>query len=227
MRRAVILLSGGMDSATVAAMAQAEGYRLYALTFDYGQRHSVEIRAARSMARYFKVSKHLVLRIPLDRIGGSALTDRKRAVPKNRKLLSMSREIPVTYVPGRNTIFLSIATAWAEVIGAGSIFIGANSLDYSGYPDCRPAYFTAFERVARLGTRAGVEGPGGVRIRAPLLKKSKAEIVRIGLRLGVPYHKTISCYDPRPSGNSCGRCDACLLREKGMREATGRSAYQK
>ena len=215
----MILLSGGMDSATVAALARAEGYRLYALTFDYGQRHIAEIRAARALARYFGVDHHLVLSLPLDRIGGSALTDSRIKVPKGRTAAAIGRHIPSTYVPGRNTIFLSVALAWAEVLRADAIFIGANSLDYSGYPDCRPEYFRAFAKVARLGTRAGTEKKHPIQIRAPLISKIKAQIIRLGRRLCVPYHMTISCYDPGRSGRSCGRCDACLLREKGFREA--------
>ncbi len=225
MPRAVILLSGGMDSATVAAIARSEGYRLYALTFDYGQRHSAEIRASRAMARHFHVAEHLILPLPLDRIGGSALTDRKIRVPKRRSAAAIGRDIPPTYVPGRNTIFLSVALAWAEVLKADAIFIGANSLDYSGYPDCRPPFFKAFEKVAKLGTRAGTQKGRSIRIRTPLLKWSKARIILEGRRFGVPYHKTFSCYDPDHSGKPCGRCDACLIRKRGFSEAAAQSAH--
>lgn len=216
-RRAVILLSGGLDSATVLAIARREGYAAYALTFRYGQRHEVEIEAARRIGKALGVVEHLVIEFDLRRFGGSALTS-DLAVPKDRPLASLAETIPVTYVPARNTIFLSFALAWAEVLGAGSIFIAVNALDYSGYPDCRPEYLAAFERMARLATRAGVEGGQELAIHAPLLHLTKAEIIRRGIALGVDYGLTRSCYDPLPDGHSCGHCDACLLRLKGFAE---------
>ena len=216
-RRAVILLSGGLDSATVLAIARRESYESYALTVRYGQRHEIEIEAARRVAKALGVAEHMVVEFDLRRFGGSALTS-DLAVPKDRPLASMTDAIPVTYVPARNTIFLSFALAWAEVLGAGTIFIAVNSLDYSGYPDCRPEYLEAFERMARLATRAGVEGHQDLGIRAPLRHLSKAEIIRYGLSLGVDYGITRSCYDPSSDGRSCGHCDACLLRMKGFAE---------
>jgi 7-cyano-7-deazaguanine synthase len=216
-KKAVVLLSGGLDSTTTLAIARSEGFRTYALTFRYGQRHAVEIDAARSIALSFEVEEHVLVDFDLRRFAGSALTGNLE-VPKDRPLASMAEGIPVTYVPARNTIFLSFALAWAEVIGANTIFIGVNALDYSGYPDCRPEYLRAYEQMARLATRAGVEGGQELRIEAPLLHLSKAEIIRRGLELGVDYGLTRTCYDPSPDGSSCGHCDACLLRLKGFAE---------
>jgi 7-cyano-7-deazaguanine synthase len=214
-KRAVVLLSGGLDSATAAAVARAEGYQLYALTISYGQRHDVEIEAARRVAAALGVARHIELVVDLSAFGGSALTD-DIEVPKDRAL--DAGDIPPTYVPARNTVFLSLALAWAEVIGAPDIFIGVNALDYSGYPDCRPEYIEAFEAMARLATKAGVEG-GRVRIRAPLIGMTKSAIIRRGTALGVDYGLTHSCYDPGPGGRPCGRCDSCVLRAKGFSEA--------
>ncbi len=215
---AVVLLSGGMDSTTALAIARAEGYALYALTVRYGQRHEAEIEAARRIARHFGVAQHLVVDVDLRQFGGSALTG-DLAVPKDRLAEEIGRGIPVTYVPARNTIFLALALAWAEVLEASDIFLGVNAIDYSGYPDCRPEYLEAFERLARLATQAGVEGRQAVRIHAPLLYLSKADIVRKGLSLGVDYSMTRTCYDPSPAGEACGRCDACQLRRRGFAEA--------
>jgi 7-cyano-7-deazaguanine synthase len=217
-RKAVVLLSGGMDSATTAAIARREGYDVHALSFRYGQRHSVELEAARRVAAALPASRHIVLDIDLRAFGGSALTA-DVAVPKDTPLERIGTEgVPVTYVPARNTIFLSFALGWAEVLGARDIFIGANALDYSGYPDCRPEFMSAFERVAQVGTRAGIEGDE-FRIHTPLISLSKREIILKGLELGVDYALTSTCYDPSPGGLACGRCDACLLRLKGFREA--------
>jgi 7-cyano-7-deazaguanine synthase len=215
---AVVLLSGGLDSATALAVARAEGYECYALSFDYGQRHARELDSARRVAATLGVTEHLVLRLDLRAIGGSALTA-DMAVPKGRSPEAMASGIPVTYVPARNTIFLSHALAWAEVLGAQDIFIGVNALDNSGYPDCRPEYIEAFERMANLGTKAGVEGRSRFIIHTPLITLSKAEIVRLGAGLGVDFALTWSCYEPQPDGGPCGRCDSCLLREKGFAEA--------
>ena len=217
--RAVLLLSGGLDSYTAGAIAGGDGYELYALTVRYGQVHEREVEAARHVARALAVKRHLELDVPLAKIGGSALVG-EGDIPKDRVL---DREadagaIPSTYVPARNTVFLSLAMAWAEVIGAEAIVIGVNALDYSGYPDCRPEYLRAFERVAALATRAGVEGRP-LRILAPLLEWSKAQIIRRGLDLGVDYGLTWSCYDPSPGGAPCGRCDSCILRARGFAEA--------
>ena len=217
-RKAVILCSGGIDSTTVIAMARSEGFELYALTVDYGQRHRQEIRKARQVASQWGVEKHIVVKVNLRSIGGSALTS-SLAVPKERSLAEIKREIPVTYVPARNTLFLSLALGWAEVLGASEIFIGANVIDYSGYPDCRPEYLKAFEDMANLATKAGVEGTRRFSIRAPLLRLTKGEIIREGIRLGVDYGLTHSCYDPAPDGSPCRRCDSCLLRERGFLEA--------
>ncbi len=217
-KKAVILLSGGLDSTTVLAIAQQEGYACFCLSFGYGQRHVNELTQAQAVARRFGVTEHLVLRLDIDRIGGSALTT-DLAVPKGREPAEMAAAIPVTYVPARNTIFLSYAVAWAEVLGAADIFIGVNALDYSGYPDCRPEYLAAFEQVANLGTKAGVSGGRHFTIHAPLLRLTKAEIIRQGLALGVDYSLTHSCYDPDREGRACGRCDSCLLRLKGFAEA--------
>jgi 7-cyano-7-deazaguanine synthase len=214
---AVVLLSGGLDSATVLAIAQRDGFLAYALSFRYGQRHSVELEAARRIAERARVVEHAVIALDFSRFGGSALTS-DLPVPKGRSTEEMSRGIPVTYVPARNTIFLSYALAWAEVIGSGDIFIGVNALDYSGYPDCRPAYIAAFESMANLATRAAVEGRTRLRIHAPLLQLSKREIIAAGLALGVDYGLTRSCYDPSPAGLACGACDSCRLRLRGFRE---------
>ena len=213
--RAVILLSGGLDSSTAAAMAKAEGYELYALTVRYGQRHVREIEAARAVAAAVGVARHVEIAIDLAAFGGSALTS-DLIVPKDRAV--EANDIPITYVPARNTVFLALALAWAEVVGARDIFIGVNALDYSGYPDCRPAYLAAFEQLTALATKAGVEG-SAFRIRAPLLEMSKAEIIRRGLALGLDYGLTHSCYDPAPAGTPCGHCDSCRLRAKGFEEA--------
>ncbi len=215
--KAVVLLSGGMDSATTAAIALAQGYDLHALSVRYGQRHAVELESARRVAERLGVSRHVVLDVDLRAFGGSALTG-DQAVPKDTPLERIGSRIPSTYVPARNTILLSLALAWAEVLEARDIFLGANALDYSGYPDCRPEYLTAFERMANLATRAGVEG-ARLRIHAPLITLSKREIVLRGLALGVDYGLTSTCYDPGPDGTACGRCEACLLRLRGFREA--------
>ena len=216
--RAVVLLSGGMDSATTAAIAVSRGFEVVALSFRYGQRHAVELEAARRIAEQLKLARHLVVDIDLAGIGGSALTA-EIDVPKDRPIEEMGLRIPPTYVPARNSIFLSFALAVAEGVGAEDIFIGANALDYSGYPDCRPEYFRAFQAMADLATRAGVEEGRRIRINAPLLEFTKAEIIERGLELGVDYGVTLSCYDPSPDGAACGRCDACLLRLKGFRES--------
>ncbi len=218
---AVILLSGGLDSTTVLALARSEGYAVHALTFRYGQRHSSEIDAAKAIARRAGVVRHQIVDIDLRAFGGSALTA-DIAVPKDRDLdrpVKGRSKIPVTYVPARNTIFLSYALAFAEVVGAADIFIGVNALDYSGYPDCRPEYIEAFEKMANLATRAGVEGRTRLTIRTPLIDLTKAGIIRLGTSLGVDYSGTTSCYDPGANGEACGRCDACQLRLKGFREA--------
>jgi 7-cyano-7-deazaguanine synthase len=215
---AVVLLSGGLDSATTLAIARSQDFTVYALSFRYGQRHNIELESAGRIAKTLGVECHLIVDIDLRSIGGSALTGNLE-VPKDRPLEAMTSGIPVTYVPARNTIFLSLALAWAEVLGAEDIFIGVNALDYSGYPDCRPEYIEAFERMANLATSAGVEGRTRVRIRTPLIAMSKSEIIRTGSRLGVDYGLTHSCYDPGPEGLACGRCDSCLLRLKGFVEA--------
>lgn len=213
--RAVVLLSGGLDSYTAGAIARSDGYDIYALTIRYGQVHAREVDSARAVARALGVARHLELDVPLAAIGGSALVG-DGVIPKDRAM--DPTEIPSTYVPARNTVFLSIAMAWAEVLGAGAIVIGVNALDYSGYPDCRPEFLEAFERLASLATRAGVEGQR-LRIDAPLLHLSKAAIITRGLSLGLDYGLTHSCYDPRPDGSPCGRCDSCILRAKGFAEA--------
>lgn len=215
--RAVVLLSGGLDSTTTVAIARSEGFEVYALSFNYGQRHSAELDAARRVARRLGVVKHVVAEIDLRLFGGSALTD-DIAVPKGRPIEEMEKEIPVTYVPARNTIFLSYALAWAEVLGAQDVFIGVNAIDYSGYPDCRPEYVEAYERMANLATKAGVEGRQRLRVHTPLIDLSKAEIISRGLQLGVDYSITVTCYDPTPAGEACGDCDACLLRLRGFEE---------
>ena len=217
-RKAVCLLSGGLDSATCLALARREGFHCYALSFDYGQRHRVELEAAARVAQALGAARHVVARIDLRQIGHSALTD-ELAVPKGRSTQEMSDGIPLTYVPARNTIFLSFALAWAEVLEAPDIFIGVNALDYSGYPDCRPEYVEAFERMANLATKAGVEGRMRVRIHTPLIRLSKAEIVKLGQALHVDFGLTHSCYDPDAQGRACGLCDACRLRRKGFEEA--------
>jgi 7-cyano-7-deazaguanine synthase len=217
-KAAVVLLSGGLDSATALAIAQSEGYEAYALSFDYGQRHLFELEAARRVARAACVRQHVVLSLDLRAFGGSALTA-DLPVPKDRAEDEMSHGIPVTYVPARNTIFLSIALGWAETLGISEIFLGVNALDYSGYPDCRPEFLAAFERLANLGTKAGVEGTLNWRIHAPLIQMTKAEIIRTGADLGVDYSLTHSCYDPDFDGRPCGRCDSCRLRLKGFAEA--------
>lgn len=217
-KKAVILLSGGLDSSTVLAVARSEDYALYAMSFRYGQRHSIELESARRISAAMGVEKHLIVDFDLRAIGGSALTD-QLDVPKQRSVDEIASGIPVTYVPARNTIFLSFALAWAEVLGADDIFIGVNALDYSGYPDCRPEYLEAFERMAKLATKAGVEGHMRLRIHAPLIAMTKSEIIRTGLQLGVDYSLTHSCYDPSAGGLACGLCDSCLLRLKGFDEA--------
>ncbi len=217
-KKAVVLLSGGLDSATCVAMAQAEGYEVYALSFRYGQRHSVELKAADAVAKHLGVTEHKTAEIDLTLFGGSALTA-DIDVPKDRNEAAMDSDIPVTYVPARNTIFLSFALAYAEVVGAKDIFIGVNALDYSGYPDCRPEFIKSFEETANLGTKVGVTDDERIRIRTPLIDMSKAQISAEGVRLGVDYSMTISCYDPGPNGGACGHCDSCLLRKKGFREA--------
>jgi 7-cyano-7-deazaguanine synthase len=215
--KAVVLLSGGLDSSTLLAIASAQGFDTYALSFRYGQRHQMEIEAAKRVAQSLGAGHHIVLDIDLRCIGGSALTS-DIAVPKGRGLEQMGEDIPVTYVPARNTIFLSLALAWAEVLGSADIFIGVNALDYSGYPDCRPEYIDAYEKMANLATKAAVEGRM-VRIHTPLITLTKAEIIRKGLELGVDYSLTITCYDPFETGEACGECDSCLLRLKGFLEA--------
>jgi 7-cyano-7-deazaguanine synthase len=216
--KAVLLLSGGLDSTTMLALATREGYDVHAMTFRYGQRHSGEIEAARRVAATYGVKDHVVADIDLRTFGGSALTA-EIDVPKDRDDAAIGSGIPITYVPARNTIFLSFCLAWADVLGASDIFIGVNALDYSGYPDCRPEYIAAFQAMANLATRGGVEGTAPIRIRTPLLDLTKREIVELGLSLGVDYSITMSCYDPAADGKACGHCDACQLRLKGFREA--------
>lgn len=216
----VLLLSGGLDSATVLALATTAGYAVHAMTFRYGQRHGIEVDRARALGERWGVARHVIVDIDLRTFGGSALTG-DAAVPKDRDVATAPAEVPVTYVPARNTIFLSFALAWAEVLGASDILVGVNALDYSGYPDCRPAYIAAYERMANLATRAGVEGTTRVRIVTPLIDLTKAQIIRTGLALGVDYAGTISCYDPAPDGTPCGHCDSCLIRARGFAEAGG------
>ena len=218
MKRAVCLLSGGLDSATCLALARRDGYACFALSFDYGQRHKIELEAAARVAQALGAERHLVAKIGLDAFGGSALTS-GMAVPKGRSAGEMEQGIPITYVPARNTIFLSFALAWAEVLESSDIFIGVNALDYSGYPDCRPEFIDAFERLANLATRAGVEGTTHIKIHTPLLHLTKAAIVQLGQDLGLDFGLTFSCYDPGSDGRPCGQCDACLLRRKGFDEA--------
>lgn len=218
MKRAVCLVSGGLDSATSLACARRDGFEVYALSFDYGQRHKVELEAAARVAKVLGAARHEITRIDLRLFGGSALTG-EIEVPKHRATAEMSRGIPVTYVPARNTIFLSFALAWAEVLGASDIYLGVNAVDYSGYPDCRPEYIEAYRRMANLATKAGVEGSMALNIHTPLIALSKAEIIRLGVSLGVDYSLTHSCYDPDPAGLACGACDSCRLRLAGFAEA--------
>ncbi len=217
-KKAVVLLSGGIDSSTTLALARRDGYESFALTVDYGQRHRLELEAAGRIAHSLGAAGHLTVRVDLRAFGGSALTA-DMAVPKSREASRMSSEIPSTYVPARNTIFLSLALAWTEVLEAGHIFIGANAVDFSGYPDCRPEYVDQFERLANLATKAAVEGRVRYRIHAPLLHMTKAEIIRAGSDAGVDFSLTHSCYDPAAGGFACGACDACLLRRRGFEEA--------
>lgn len=217
MKKAVVLLSGGLDSATAAAIAKDEGFELYVLSFDYEQRHRHEIECAKKVSAFLNAKDHLTIKIDLRSIGGSALTE-NIDVPKDRSSEDMSCNIPITYVPARNTIFLSFALAWAEVLKAYDIFIGINAMDYSGYPDCRPEYLKAFQKMANLATKEGVEGRH-IKIHAPLIHMRKNEIIKKGLALGVDYSLTHSCYHPTPEGLSCGRCDSCLLRKRGFKEA--------
>jgi 7-cyano-7-deazaguanine synthase len=218
MKKAVVLLSGGLDSATTAAIARAQGFELYALSVDYGQRHRIELERAALVAAQLGMTEHRTVRLDLRAIGGSALTDTIE-VPKERSEEEMSAGIPVTYVPARNTVLLALALGYAETIGAFDLFIGANVLDYSGYPDCRPEFLNAFASLAQVATKAGVEKRGTFRVHAPLLKMTKAEIIREGVRLGVDYSITLSCYDPDAQRRACGRCDSCQLRRKGFLEA--------
>ncbi|MEK6410936.1 MAG: 7-cyano-7-deazaguanine synthase QueC [Acidobacteriota bacterium] len=220
-KKAVVLLSGGLDSTTALAVARSQEFELYALSFRYGQRHLMELESASKVANAMGVEKHLIVDFDLRAIGGSALTDQIE-VPKERGAEEIASGIPVTYVPARNTIFLSFALAWAEVLGAQDIFIGVNALDYSGYPDCRPEYIEAFEKMASLATKAGVEGRLRLKIHTPLIAMTKGEIIQAGLKLGVDYSLTHSCYDPCPQGISCGKCDSCLLRLKGFADAGAR-----
>ena len=217
-RKAVVLSSGGLDSTTAMAMAKAEGYEIYSLSFRYGQRHAFELEAAQRVAKVLGAKEHLIIDIDLRKIGGSALTA-DIEVPKGRHAAEMAGSIPITYVPARNTIFLSYALAWAEVLGASDIFIGVNAIDYSGYPDCRPEYIEAFERMANLATKAAVEGHTRLTIQTPLINMSKAEIIRKGTDLGVDYSITHSCYDPTPDGAACSLCDSCLSAQEGIRRS--------
>jgi 7-cyano-7-deazaguanine synthase len=224
-KKAVVLLSGGLDSTTVVAIAQREGYSVHALSFDYGQNHKIELEAAARVAKQFGVAKHIVAKVDLRIFGGSALTT-GQPVPKDRPAEAMGHGIPITYVPARNTVFLSLALAWAETLASPDIFIGVNALDYSGYPDCRPEFIAAFETMANLGTRIGTEGikPGTedgqqIRIHTPLISMTKRQIIEAGLALGIDYGITITCYDPSTTGQACGHCDACQLRRKGFAEA--------
>ena len=214
---AVVLLSGGLDSATCLAICKDSGFTPYAISFRYGQRHAIELKQAAIIANQAGVAKHVVVNIDLGAIGGSALTDTNLLVPKHELASEIGTEIPLTYVPARNTVFLSYALGWAEVLGAFDIFIGVNALDYSGYPDCRPEYIAAFEKMANLATKAGVEG-GTLKIHTPLIDLTKAEIIRLGLTLGVDYSQTFSCYDPDEMGTPCGHCDSCLLRQRGFEQ---------
>jgi len=215
--RAVVLLSGGLDSTTALAIAKSQEYEPYAMTFQYGQRHDLEIEAAKRIASTYGAAEHVITEIDLRTFGGSALTS-DIEVPKGRPLEEMAHGIPITYVPARNTIFLSFGLAWAEVLGSSDIFIGVNALDYSGYPDCRPEYIKAYQTMANLATKAGVEGRQQLSIHTPLIHLSKAQIIKKGLELGVDYSLTLTCYDPSSDGSACGLCDSCLLRLKGFRE---------
>jgi 7-cyano-7-deazaguanine synthase len=217
-RRAVVLLSGGLDSATVLAIAQGHGFAVHAMSFRYGQRHVFELDCAKQIAAKAGVAQHVITEIDLRVFGSSALTSSEIAVPKDREVEAMGESIPVTYVPARNTIFLSFALAWAEVLGSSDIFIGVNALDYSGYPDCRPEYIQAYQTMANLATKAGVEGKQKLQIHTPLISLTKGQIIRRGLELGVNYSITSTCYDPSSDGKACGRCDACILRLKGFAE---------
>ncbi|MBW1642461.1 MAG: 7-cyano-7-deazaguanine synthase QueC [Deltaproteobacteria bacterium] len=217
-KKAVVLLSGGIDSTTVMAIAINQGFQIFSLSFFYGQRHAIELECANKIAKIFGAKRHLVLNVDLKPIGGSALTD-DIEVPKINDLQKSGNGIPVTYVPARNTIFLSYALAWAEVIGAFNIFIGVNAVDYSGYPDCRPEFISAFEKMANLATKAGVEQTSNIKIQTPLLHKTKADIIQTGIKLGVDYAITHSCYDPSLDGKACGFCDSCILRKKGFKDA--------
>jgi len=217
-RKAVVLSSGGLDSTTVMAIAKHEGYQIYSLSCHYGQRHQFELKAAEKVARAMGARRHLVVAVELDKFGGSALTD-AIDVPKGRTENVMAAEIPVTYVPARNTVFLALALAWAEVLRSSDIFIGVNALDFSGYPDCRPQFIRAFEDMANLATKAAVEGRLQTRIHTPLLTMKKSEIIRRGIELGIDYSLTHSCYDPSPEGLACSLCDSCLLRSRGFKEA--------
>jgi len=218
MPKAVVLLSGGLDSTTAFAVAKRRGFEVYALSVDYGQRHKVELERAAAVAKALGAAEHRTVKLDLRAIGSSALTA-DLAVPKDRSPDDMGHGIPVTYVPARNTILLGLALGYAETLGAFDLFIGANILDYSGYPDCRPEFLSAFENLANLATKAGVEGAGNFRVHSPLLKMTKAEIIREGVKLGVDYSLTLSCYDPDAQGRACGRCDSCLLRKKGFADA--------
>ena len=215
-KKAVLLMSGGLDSTTVLEIAKAQGYEIHALSFSYGQRHSIELESVKKILQKSPVKSHQIVQLDLRAFGGSALTDAAIDVPKKDQFEDLSSEIPVTYVPGRNTIFLSFALSFAETLGAFDIFIGANAIDFSNYPDCRPEYIAAFEVMANLGTALAVEGKGKFKVHAPLMKMTKAEIIRTGLSLGVDYSLTNSCYDPSPQGYACGKCDACHLRLKGF-----------
>lgn len=215
--RAVILLSGGLDSATCLAIAKSQGFEPYAISFRYGQRHRIELERAAAVSRHLGAADHIIIDIDLAKLGGSALTDQNIAVPKHQSVDQIGSDIPLTYVPARNTVFLSYALAWAEVLESKDIFIGVNALDYSGYPDCRPEYIAAFEKMANLATKRGVEG-NHLTIHSPLIQLTKAQIIERGLALGVDYSLTISCYDPADDGTPCGRCDSCLLRAKGFSE---------
>jgi 7-cyano-7-deazaguanine synthase len=216
-RKAVVLLSGGIDSSTTLAVAKNLGFEIYAISFKYGQRHQIELESAKELAKYFEVKKHMIFEIDMKKIIKSALTSALE-VPKERSLNEIGTEIPTTYVPARNIIFLSIALGWAETTNAYDIFIGANAVDYSGYPDCRPEFVEAFQKLANLATKTGVEGKQ-IKVHAPLISLTKGEIIKKGIELGVDYSLTHSCYDPSPNGEACGRCDSCLLRKKGFKEA--------
>lgn len=217
-KKAVVLVSGGLDSATVLAIAKSQGFACYALSFDYGQRHAVELQAAKNICAQMGVADHRIAVIDLRLFGGSALTS-EMDVPKDRQEKEMASGIPITYVPARNTIFLSFALAWAEVLKANTIFIGVNAIDYSGYPDCRPEFIDAFQHLANKATAAATEGKQGMTIATPLIHLTKAEIIKQGIALGVDYSQTISCYDPNDSGEACGHCDACILRKRGFEQA--------